>query len=225
MVPIWCQTLRLFFCVASCLQTPNKNLRFLLFFWTTSRKQKLCVFAEVLKAKAGDLYDLDCKQDVSFLVRKSFTPKQQRLKMVISEALLFTGESCPTSFLFLLLWWVCVFRVVFGGEEAICIHLQIQSNSIWLENGPFKDFCSWHWIAIRHFLGRDRCGCSNTCLECWNQCRICTQPYFELCRVSPFWGPGRPRNPKKLLFGVACFSRAGFFRHSQSDDPGFSIWF
>ena len=116
-----------FFCVASCLQTPNKNLRFLLFFWTTSRKQKLCVFAEVLKAKAGDLYDLDCKQDVSFLVRKSFTSKQQRLKMVISEALLFTGESCPTSFLFLTALVGLCFSSCFWGWRS---HLHPFADSI-----------------------------------------------------------------------------------------------
>ena len=61
-------------CVASCLQTPNNN-RFS-FFSQLSDSNKTAPLTEVLKAKAGDLYDLDCKQDVSFLVRDSFTPKR-----------------------------------------------------------------------------------------------------------------------------------------------------
>ena len=204
----------------------TKTFVFSLFFWTTSRKLCADVFAEVLKAKAGDLYDLDCKQDVSFLVRKSFTPKQQRLKMVISEALRRSPGKVvpvvPPSFFFSCFGGSVFFELFWGVKKPFADSIQY---SISLENGPFKDFCSWHWIAIRHFLGRDRCGCSNTCLECWNQCRICTQPCFELCRVPPFWGPGRTRSPKKLLIGGGVFFQSRILRHSQSDDPGFSSWF
>ncbi len=73
---------------------------------------------EVLKAKAGDVYDLDCKQDVSFLVRESFTPKRPAWAEDDDFQKHVAGKT-PWFF------WApeCLFGVVLGwSEEAMYLH-------------------------------------------------------------------------------------------------------
>lgn len=106
--------------------------------------------------------------------------------MVISEALRRSPGKVvpvvPPSFFFSCFGGSVFFELFWGVKKPFADSIQY---SISLENGPFKDFCSWHWIAIRHFLGRDRCGCSNTCLECWNQCMFWVVQGFTILGPRP----------------------------------------
>ena len=117
MVPIWCQALLLFCCVLLHVCRPQITTVFL-FFHNSRIQRKPAPLTEVLKAKAGDVYDLDCKQDVSFLVRESFTPKRPAWAEDDDFQKHVAGKT-PWFF------WApeCLFGVVLGwSEEAMYLH-------------------------------------------------------------------------------------------------------